>query len=195
MGANAPDSASLSNHTSIAAQISVRTLPVFRPTCGSFPNFWSSGAPTQHYVVDHLNELACTRVVMYWVEVLDVASSSTNFQVPLRKPGYCRRIQPLAVAEESACGPCERYSSNFSGRPGEERTRNALAPPLRRASRQRIRELGLLPMRCPKVSILLDSFSGTAFRQHLRIGQTTSRVFFPHPCKPCASISAFCRTL
>jgi hypothetical protein len=34
-------------------------------------------------------------------------------------------------------------------RPGEERTRNALAPPFRRASRQRITELGLQPMRRP----------------------------------------------
>jgi hypothetical protein len=81
MGATLPIQLSLSNPAAIAARISVRTLPVFRRTCELFPNFSSSGAPMQQYVVDHLNELACTRVVMGCVEVLDVASSSKPGQV------------------------------------------------------------------------------------------------------------------
>src|SRR5205809_4443999 len=67
-----------------------------------------------------------------------------------------------AVVHSSVRKPCARaprnsrptkalrcFLSSFGGRPGEYRTRNAFSPPRRRASRQRITEIGAHPIRRP----------------------------------------------
>src|SRR5713101_5615855 len=95
-----------------------------------------------------------------------------------------RAVVQRLVRSPCIIGPCRRrltrrrrcVRSNFSGRPGEKRTRNALAPPLRRASRQRITELGLQPMRRP--TSLRDSPASSNASARLRRSSSRSALPF-----------------
>jgi hypothetical protein len=67
-------------------------------------------------------------------------------------------------------------AASFKGRPGEKRTCHASSPPCRRASRQRITELGLHPIRRP--TWLSDNPSSSNAKARLRRSSRRSALPF-----------------